>query len=300
MRANLTSQGPGEETNLLKLEDKLRELTVDALTDLCDLYNISKTNATKDVLVANLLSYIERNRALLVAEQEDEMNREELPSDCHQSLHAKVGKDDYLFDWLQQHNGVAFTYRLPIKEGEEGKEVLSRDANGKVMYTEGTGRFGSTVHLDMKCRNTMLRWGCRSCKDKCCSATFQDEWGESPEQECPLENPEALLEDGHDVTRSEAAAPPAAAQQALPPRKTPVAGAVPKCGGCCPMCDTPSHNARRPLDFLTLDTIYEHMGVPRGTSLTLGAIAKFYKMNPRQLISWSTAAFHPSDLHGNP
>ena len=66
------------------------------------------------------------------------------------------------------------------------------------------------------------------------------------------------------------------------------------------MCDTPSHNARRPLDFLTLDTIYEHMGVPRGTSLTLGAIAKFYKMNPRQLISWSTAAFRPRDLNESP
>ena len=50
------------------------------------------------------------------------------------------------------------------------------------------------------------------------------------------------------------------------------------------------------MDFLTLDAIYAQMGRDRGSSLTLGEIASFYKISTWQLISWSAAAFRPSDL----
>ena len=173
---------------------------------------------------------------------------------------------------------------------------------------------GSTWNVDMKCRDTMSRFGKSKCGPKCCSAAWMcDERREARNATTyaattareDREESDSGDEQGSTVPESVPAAavpesvPAAPAVRPMPERRRRNPDHTPKCGRCCPSCDTSSHNHRRPLQFLTVGAIREQMGRLEGP-LTLGEIADFYKVDVTQLIRWSTAAFVPEDLLGAP
>ena len=194
MRANLTTEGPDEESDLLALEPLLKtgNLTVARMQHLCALYHISGSGNKSDVQ-KRLLEYIQRNRPLLVAEAQEAMSSETLHADCWHSMHTHVKAGEHLFDVIADLDGAEILLRVPEKEGEPGKEKPAKGADGKVRWREVHGQFGFSLNVDMKARDVMLRFGGRQCKSGCCAATFEDENGvRSVPEENPHENPEPL------------------------------------------------------------------------------------------------------------
>ena len=146
---------------------------------------------------------------------------------------------------------------------------------------------GSTFNVDMKLRDLMVQFGGHVCGDGCCSAVWTiDRWpraaaarvaagaadvhadGDEPHPGADPDEPEPELEALRDSNSEEeptaASGPgPAVPEVAtpLPPRRIRDARNLgrkaPRCGRCCPLCDTASHNYRRPLQFLTIEATIE-------------------------------------------
>ena len=147
---------------------------VDKLKHLCRLLRASMTTtggkeANKSELERKLLDYIERNRTLLESLFQP-LVQLDLPSDSWHNLQSRLPKDDNLFDVLSSLEGVAWEACVPVYEQDEaGERVIVRDRAGLVKFRKVHGSMGYTLHVDMSCRNKMLRFGRQACSSKCCS-----------------------------------------------------------------------------------------------------------------------------------
>ena len=325
--------------DLLGLEEELRQsdpkTKVEDLVKLCDLFHISKSKdggrrANKPALVAKLLSYIERNRGLLAVEHFVPTQKPDLGQDSWYDNLERVPDGESLLDTMDRYDGASFEARVPVlvQNSPKGRQEWAKGEDGLVQFRVVSGRIGSTYHLDMKCQKTMLRWGGCVCRENCLSRMYGasagdaraadepslrggrlaapvEEGCDSDAEAAPFGEDDGFVPgeaaDEHLLRPGQAQAGPAAAtSQARPARRVPIPGAEPKCGKCCPCCDTPSHNHRRPLQFMELPAIVAQMGLQAGSPVTLGQVADYYKISVAQLVRWSTSAFRPDDLAGGP
>ncbi len=328
VRANFAGD-PMVAQGLLEFEAQLPTLTVPRLIELCYAYGVWRGNSPRrQQMLSSLKGFIDRNRAELLAQAFPDP--QQLEEECWTTLQKRVEKGDDMFTVLHAYEGAAYTAHLPVMEEvadgpKQKKLVHSRGDDGKALYRVVKGRLGSTFNVDMKMRDLMVRFGGHVCGDGCCSAVWTldrrpraavaraaagaaaaDADGDEPEPGADGDEQEPELEalrdsDGEEEPAAASGPGPAVpeAATALPPRRIRDARKAPRCGRCCPLCDTASHNYRRPLQFLTIEAIRQQMGRPEG-ALTLREIADFYKISLQQLIRWSTAAFTPDDLLGAP
>ena len=205
-----------------------------------------------------------------------------------------------MFTVMQEYEGAAYTAHLPVMEEvadgpKQTKLVHSRGVDGKALYRVVKGRLGSTFNVDMKMRDLMVLFGGHVCGDGCCSAVWTldrrpraaaarvaagaaAEDADGDEQESELE---ALRDsDGEEEPTAASGPGPAVPEAAtpLPPRRIRDARKARRFGRCCPLCNTASHNYRRPLQFLTIEAIRQQMGRPE-RALTLREIADFYRIS---------------------
>jgi len=317
LRANFTGNEPiaTSAEGILGIEATLDSLPVQRLSTLCQTVGLRPAGKKED-LVKCLRDFIERNRSALEAEARTE--GQELDPDCWTNLMERVPVGGDMFTYFQKNEGARYEALLPvIKKGPKNRSEWAKDSDGKVLFRTMSGRLGSTNNVDMKCRDTMTRFGGNKCGPKCCSSGWKrcaagsagsaDTTARAEEREGGNGELELapMVDDDVEHRTVQVPAPAAAARAAqggtlpLPERLIWDPAHTPRCGRCCPLCDTPSHNHRRPLQFMTVEAIREQMGRPEGP-LTLGEIADFYKIDVTHLIRWSTAAFVPSDLNGAP
>jgi hypothetical protein len=283
----------------LELEQDLKSasprISVDALLKVCDLFHISKSkaggaNANKQALVKKVLAYIDRNRGQLTAEHLVQTQAPDLGEDSWFDNMRKRPQGGSVMEEMHKHDGVSFEACLPVmaENSTKGKQVWAKNEDGKVMYRAVKGRVGSSLHFDMKARNCALKWGPSKCSDRCHCDIYTSLSDNGPDKDLPQQPGEvdsdaeaAPLGEDDGFVPAAAALPPqaqpgsaVATHTARPERRERIRGAQPKCGKCCPCCNTPSKIFQHGICKAQADCL----GIALGPSVQNSYLMKIYNL----------------------
>ena len=281
LRANFAHYDPAVEHNPRKILEKViaGSYTVDILKQICDLFGITKNGkkaqGTKAELSESILAYFKVNEPLFdtelfapLAEEEPHVGPGE--RDSKTDLMRKVKEDEMMLPYMALIRGASFTAHIPIgtrSQDTANTLCIKTGSDGKAEFKEITGTLDSSFNVDMKCLKNSFGFGTSPCHATCLSRAFVADHAAAP----------SSSHTGMPIRRKRC--------DKQPP---------PACGKICPACDVTAHNHYRYLSFLDLAEVKVQMHWKEGSApLTIGDVAKFFRMSVGQVIRFSTAAFSP-------